>query len=110
MNYNKTDWALFSRLIRSKLNSYIKEDNILVRYNVTVKAIGSAKMAIPVKNKNQKPGNLTALFWWNEKCSAIICNRFITDYRIYRSSRLGVDFIEYKTISAVSKFIKKNQK
>lgn len=57
--------------------------------------IDTTKMVISIKNKYYKAGKLTFPFWWNEKCSEAICNRFI-GFWVYRLSKLVVDFIEFK--------------
>ncbi|KAL4154298.1 hypothetical protein QTP88_002120 [Uroleucon formosanum] len=108
-NFNKADWASYSRLIQYSITSVPTDLPLNDSYTTFTKIIdNAAEQYIPVKNSNQKPFP-SSLPWWNPSCTKAVKNRSQLFKRFCRSG-LMTDFLNYQNCCAATTHLLKDAK
>ncbi|KAL4112254.1 hypothetical protein QTP88_016075 [Uroleucon formosanum] len=108
-NFNKADWASYSRLIQYSITSVPTNLPLNDSYTTFTKIIdNAAEQYIPVKNSNPKSFPSSPP-WWNPSCTKAVKNRSQL-FKRFRRSGLMTDFLNYQNCCAATTHLLKDAK
>ncbi|KAL4119211.1 hypothetical protein QTP88_012055 [Uroleucon formosanum] len=108
-NFNKADWASYSRLIQYSITSVPTDLPLNDSYTTFTKIIdNAAEQYIPVKNSNPKSFPSFPP-WWNLSCTKAVKNRSQL-FKRFRRSGLMTDFLNYQNCCAATTHLLKDAK